>query len=910
MAINVINQVSPGIVINELDLTQSTVLPGSPTIGAFVGEFSWGPVHKPTLVSSSGQLNTLFRSPTNNLAVSDIGSSYFTCSNFLGYSSSLLYVVREASDDSRNSYGLTGIYTTLKQGKTSSNAAILGATTEENIITLSYNTFTANVIPEMLVYKNPYNNILTRTEKFDVSPWDKGRTTVVPNTTATSAPDLSSNSDLVLATSVLGTHFIERSQGPSQTNILPTEGYILNNGVVTGYPLDSTKPICYSVYLKPSGGISNVRMELTNSLKTSIGFKADFKLTGSGVQGNTYSYGTTRNYANNSSITSVGNDWYRCSVTATVGSDSANNGFHKFTVLAANNSSYTPWIGNGTTQGLYIWGAQAEQAISGTSGPTDYTGNDTTAKLSPEILLGTVLDATNDSSNVSILLQDFLPVAVSAGERISFKSVAYTSDLNIKNIDDFNSKGVFNNDAYAKYGPFVAKYPGKMGDSIKVSVCSSASKFGIWKDPVTDYDYSTLFDEAPGTSMYVQDRIYSDTSDEIYGQDDELHIVVVDSKGLFTGSPGTILEKFVALSKGSDVIGPNGRNYYYVDYINEYSNYIYASDFIDPQNTELTWGKKIDQVVNFAGTDNYYASFNGGYDSTTDISKIINGWDAIKSSENYDYDLVLTGGYSSNTTLMNHIFDNVVNPRKDCVMFISPKSGDVIDNDGFESDAILQYVSDLGISSSYVFMDNNWKYQYDPKMKIYRWVPLNGDIAGLCSRTDKNQDPWYSPAGYNRGKIMNVTKLGWNADKTNRDLLYRKGVNPVIYQTGEGTLLFGDKMLYNKVSAFDRINVRRLFLTLEKTISRAAKLQMFEMNDSYTRARFVSIVEPFLREVQGRRGIYDFRVVCDESNNTDYVIDTNGFIADIYIKPARSINFIQLNFIASKSGVDFNTLVL
>jgi len=910
MAINVINQVSPGIVINELDLTQSTVAPGSPTIGAFVGEFSWGPVHKPTLVSSTGQLTTLFRSPTNTLPVSDIGSSYFTCSNFLGYGSSLLYVVRETSDSSRNSYGLSGIYTTLKEGKTTSNAAVLSATTEENIITLSYNNFTANIIPEMLAYKKPYNNILTRTEKFDHLVWWKSKMISVPNSTGTAAPDLSSNSDLILANTEVSQHYIERWQAPNQASWISVEGYTVNNGVITGYPLDSTKPICWSVYLKPSGGITNVAMQLYNAKKTGTSFRANFVLSSTGTVANTYSYGSARTYANNATISSAGNGWYRCSVTGVVGEDSANNGFHIFRVIQGNNSVFTNWAGNGTTQGLYMWGAQAEQAISATSGPSEYTSNDTTARLSTEILLGTVLDATNDGSNVSVLLQETLPIAVTAGEQLSFKSVAYTSDLYIKNIDDFNSKNIFNNDAYSKYGPFVARYPGKMGDSIRVSVCSSSAKFTSWIDPTTNFDYSSLFDEAPGTSQYVEDRIYSDSSNEIYGQDDELHIVVIDSKGLFTGSPGTVLEKFTALSKGSDVIGPNGRNYYYVDYINQYSDYIYASDFIDQKNTELTWGKKIDEVINFAKTDNVYLSFNGGYNSSPDTSKIIDGWDSIKSAENYDYDLVLTGGYSSNTTLINYVFDNVVDKRKDCVMFISPKSGDVIDNDGSESDDILNYVSNLGISSSYVFMDNNWKYQYDPKMKIYRWIPLNGDIAGLCSRTDKNQDPWYSPAGYTRGKIMNVTKLGWNADKTNRDLLYRKGVNPVIYQTGEGTLLFGDKMLYNKVSAFDRINVRRLFLTLEKTISRAAKLQMFEMNDSYTRARFVSIVEPFLRDVQGRRGIYDFRVVCDESNNTDSVIDSNGFIADIYIKPARSINFIQLNFIASKSGVDFNTLVL
>jgi len=213
------------------------------------------------------------------------------------------------------------------------------------------------------------------------------------------------------------------------------------------------------------------------------------------------------------------------------------------------------------------------------------------------------------------------------------------------------------------------------------------------------------------------------------------------------------------------------------------------------------------------------------------------------------------------------------------------------------------------VSSSYAVMDSGWKYMYDKYNDVYRWVPLNGDVAGLCARTDTERDPWFSPAGLTRGQIKNVIKLAYNPNKAQRDTLYKAGINPVVSFTGEGTLLYGDKTLLGRPSAFDRINVRRLFIVLEKSISKAARSALFEFNDEFTRAQFVNLVEPFLRTVQGRRGIYDYRVVCDESNNTPEVIDRNEFVGDIYVKPAKSINFIQLNFVAVRTGVAFEEIV-
>jgi len=267
----------------------------------------------------------------------------------------------------------------------------------------------------------------------------------------------------------------------------------------------------------------------------------------------------------------------------------------------------------------------------------------------------------------------------------------------------------------------------------------------------------------------------------------------------------------------------------------------------------------------------------------------------------------LTG--DSSVATQQYVIDNIVNSRKDCVAFVSPRYSDVVNQAGSETTNIQSWLTSLGRSSSYVVADSGWKYQFDKYNNVYRWVPLNADIAGLCVFTDSIRDPWFSPAGLSRGAIKNSIKLAWNPSKTFRDTLYAAGVNPVVSFPGQGTVLFGDKTLQSKPSAFDRINVRRLFITLEKAISQAAQFSLFELNDEFTRAQFVSLITPFLRDVQGRRGIVDFKVVCDTTNNTPQVIDGNQFVGDIYIKPARSINYIQLNFVAVATGVDFNTIV-
>lgn len=444
----------------------------------------------------------------------------------------------------------------------------------------------------------------------------------------------------------------------------------------------------------------------------------------------------------------------------------------------------------------------------------------------------------------------------------------------------------------------------KVGSNPYIKVASVASNLvSLISNPTTTltgaialrkWEFADRFIAAPGTSAFVASE---------GGANDELHVVVVDGNGLFTGVPGTILEKYQFLSKATDAVNDDGSSNYYVNRINQLSDYLW---WIAHPTAATNWGVS---GLNTTFNDIYRPATGflaGGKDDAPLDSDITSGWDLFANPDTIDIALCITGPAS--TTVDAYVINNIGEVRRDCVVFISPLFVNVVNNSGNELNDVTTTRGVLP-SSSYAFMDNNWKYQFDKYNDVYRWVPLNGDIAGLCVRTDTDRDPWFSPGGFNRGQIKNVVRLAYNPSRADRDTLYRQSVNPVVSFPGEGTVLYGDKTMLAKPSAFDRINVRRLFIILEKSISIAAKFSLFEFNDTFTRAQFVSMVEPFLRLVQGRRGITDFRVVCDETNNTGEIIDRNEFVGDIYIKAARSINFIQLNFVATRSGVAFDEIV-
>jgi hypothetical protein len=567
-------------------------------------------------------------------------------------------------------------------------------------------------------------------------------------------------------------------------------------------------------------------------------------------------------------------------------------------------------------------------------------------------------------------------------------SYTFNAILNVKNADDYDQKLTANNFASNTQILYVAKYPGDLGNTLKLSVCDNATQYqsSLANVATTTFSGNSMvitFDDSGsyvrsnaayqaltvGDYLYVGNTIvgyqyvqvaakpaatptgntftvnlsstytlsssvsmsgtitrnweYFQSVDKAPGSSDyntsfgntaavdEVHAVVSDQDGKFTGVPGTILEVYQGLSRATDAKTQDGATNYYVNVLNQSSQYLWW--------TNHRSGYSVNTAINIATTATatpLSLSFQGGNDGFdeatvgTYIGNITNAYDLFASTENVDVALVMAGktAGTNGTQLANYLIDNVANVRKDCVVFVSPQNADVVNNVGSELSSVTTFRNNLR-STSYAVLDSGYKYQYDKYNDIYRWVPLNGDVAGLCVVTDTQRDPWWSPAGFNRGQIKNIIKLAYNPKQADRDVLYPAGVNPVVTFPGQGTILYGDKTLLAKPSAFDRINVRRLFIVLEKAIATASKFTLFEFNDAFTRSQFVSLVTPFLKDIQGRRGIYDFKVVCDETNNTGEVIDGNRFVGDIYIKPARSINFIQLNFVAVRTGVEFSEIV-
>ena len=563
---------------------------------------------------------------------------------------------------------------------------------------------------------------------------------------------------------------------------------------------------------------------------------------------------------------------------------------------AGNRNSVVTQTGTVTSFTITEGGDSYVSTPSVTIGAPDVSGG-VQATAHAVLTAGEVTEIVIDNPGTGYTSAPSVTIATGPGTDATATCAITTSGIKINNFDSYT-------DSYSAgegvVGEWAAKYPGTLGNSLKVSMADSQT--------YTGWAYEAEFDSAPDTSAYA---------DSVNGSNDELHVVVVDEDGLWSGTPGTVLEKFAFVSKASDAKKSDGTNNYYKDVINGQSKYIWWMDHTTSVATSVggsgtsgqAWGqtaargfKDLSGVVT--------KSLSGGVDdfSATD-GNLMDGFAIFANAELYDVSLIPVGKASS--TVATYVINNVAETRLDCVAFISPEdnsTGDIVIGSASENiGALVNYRAALP-STSYAVLDSGYKYQYDRYNDKYRWVPLNGDVAGLCARTDYTNDPWWSPGGLNRGQVKNVVKLAVNPGKTERDTLYKAGINPAVNFPGQGTVLFGDKTLLAKPSAFDRINVRRLFIVLEKAIATAAKYQLFEFNDSFTRAQFTNLVTPFLRDVQGRRGLTDFRVSCDDTNNTGEVIDRNEFVADIYIKPNRSINFITLNFIAARSSVSFDEI--
>ena len=448
-------------------------------------------------------------------------------------------------------------------------------------------------------------------------------------------------------------------------------------------------------------------------------------------------------------------------------------------------------------------------------------------------------------------------------------------------------------DSLSHDGTFIAKYPGALGNSIKVTVCpANATAWAAFTE-------ASSFDSAPGTSDAA--AVYGHTNDE-------LHIAVVDTDGTWSGTAGTVLETFAFVSQASDAKKSDGQSNYYKEVLNRTSQYVYwtghATGLTDAGES---LAGQASATAYTTGTAHISATLAGGIDDNTPTTgEIGNAFDLLADSETVDVNLLFAYPDVNGAKDIADKLIAICNSRKDCMAFVSPPIDDSVGTDTPAAD--VKAWADTLSSTSYAATDSGAVYVYDKYNDVYRWLGAAGLCAGLCANTDDVADAWFSPAGVNRGQLFGVTKLAYNPKKADRDMLYKSRVNPLVSFPGQGTMLFGDKTLLSKPSAFDRINVRRLFIVLEKAVSTAAKAQLFEFNDEFTRAQFRNMLEPFMRDVKGRRGMTDFRVICDTTNNTGQVIDANRFVADIFIKPSRSINFITLNFIATRTGVDFSEI--
>lgn len=478
-------------------------------------------------------------------------------------------------------------------------------------------------------------------------------------------------------------------------------------------------------------------------------------------------------------------------------------------------------------------------------------------------------------------------------------------NIQVRNRAHYDTLSFGMDSADNQVGMWIGRYPGALGNSLKVDfVTANISDFSGWT-------YSSSFDRAPGTSSYVSARS---------GSDDEIHVVVVDEDGEFTGTPGTILETYPHVSLASDAKNEDGSSNYVVDVINDRSEYIFFgtweadadSDGVSSGTTVSNAGSTASGTTFAAGaTAAFPRSLLGGADSgTLTTTEYGTGFDLFEDKDTIQVDFLIAPGMSARadqTTVVNDLITTAGTTRKDCIVVASPARTDIVNSS--TPNASAKTTADTFTFSSYLVVDNNYLKVYDKYNDKYIFIPAASSTAGIMAATDVNAAPWFSPAGSRRGAYLGITALAYSPTKAERDTLYKAGINPISNIPGQGVLLFGDKTHMNRPSAFDRINVRRLFLVLERAIGLAARNVMFEFNDEFTRSEFVNIVEPVLREVRGRRGITDFRVVCDETNNTAAVIDRNEFIANIFIKPARSINYVTLNFVAVRTGVEFEEVV-
>jgi hypothetical protein len=599
-------------------------------------------------------------------------------------------------------------------------------------------------------------------------------------------------------------------------------------------------------------------------------------------------------------------------------------------VVAARNPG--SWA-NGIKVGIID--AKADQILSGVSTsagvPVIQVGYGVTASLTGKV---------DSSSGIGVSLTGYYLKGIITG----ISTTTGSRDVSVKILSRVSAAGTETIVDYQQDGVYCFPETGSLGvvNNVGTGVGSTTytSEIDWFSQQYVTLTNSTIqwnnIAPAPGTSSYAEPR---------GSRFDEVHVVVVDDLGSVTGNAGTILERHLGLSKATDAEFSAGSTAYWRKYIAEGSSIIFAGGAptgltttgFDAGQFDLTtdngWDQNAENVIfGSAGSNTYTLAGGLNYDGGTNLSnagaltatlaELKDGYALFENVEDIKADFLLMGSAGYAKEMAQELASNLISVceiRKDAIAFITPYRGAFLSDNPVQGDTTIREAEDITKnvisffspipSSSYAVFDSTYKYVYDRFANTYRYIPMNGDIAGLCARTDINFFPWYSPAGTSRGAILSAVKLAYAPTKSQRDRLYSNRINPIIFSPGAGIILFGDKTGLGRPSAFDRINVRRLFIYLEDAISRAAKDVLFEFNDEITRTNFVNTIEPFLRDVQANRGIFDYVVICDETNNTAAVIDANEFKADIYIKPARSINFIGLTFIATKTGVDFEEVI-
>jgi len=862
-------QVSPGINVSEIDLT-TTVPALATTVGGFGGVFRWGPVGKFVLVDSENTLANRFGKPT-----SDNYETFYTAANFLSYGNAL-YVSRAA-----NTTGFSNTATITLDSDTSlaSNGTVLGLTAGLRVQGdgIAEDTFVTAVT----------NSAITISRAATASA--SALISFFANATTLSA--YAGDTAAVVASNVVVRNSEEfENKGASNATFTGTE-------FVARYPGALGNSLKVSMCDSDRQYAETITFETNTSYgSTTANAYALADLTSANV-----SISVGSNTANVVFVWSNDDFADRVAAATTARTVGSNGVSANFISLATANTLFT----NGDAVWYAKGASSTANSIQGLSEGTSYfiTGANT---------IGFTLSLTSGGANVAISNGAANSVvfftkqsATDLGLTLAQARLAVTAVKDKISVGDYIEVG---NTTVGKQNMRVVSEGAQADDGTNIffnivfdSTWNKSTNFSA-NSLTRQWEYFNTVDSAPGVSQAMTNAGLSTK--------DEVSVVVVDEDGLISGTPGQVLEIYQNLSRATDAKKEDGTTNYYKTAINDFSRWIWATNDRSgaASNTLLT-------VANSTNTTTYTKSFvrgtDGATESTVSMAAVGAAYDLFADASTVDVSLILQGKAigTNDVQLANYLIDNIAEVRKDCVVFVSPAYSDVVGiaTENAQAQNIVDF-RNLLHNTSYAFLDSGYKYQYDKYADIYRYIPLNGDIAGITARSDSLKDPWFSPAGFTRGQIKNLVKLAFSPGKTERDLLYKNDVNPIVTFPGQGTVLYGDKTLLGRASAFDRINVRRLFIVLEKAIATASNSTLFEFNDDFTRSQFVNLVEPYLRDVQGRRGIFDFRVVCDETNNTAEVIDSNRFVGDIYIKPAKSINFIQLNFVAVRSGVEFNEI--